>query len=110
MRFQRYLVPLAVVLALAACSPPGETQPSQTREGATPDLSMVTILGPGDTATFVMGSTDEELAAQETSWRDSDYTTDDEQPAREVTLTIPYEIGRYEVTNEEYARVMNWAI
>ncbi len=71
---------------------------------------MITIIPPGQTATFLMGSTDEELAAQSTLGTDGDYRTDDEQPAHTVKLTVPYAIGKFEITNAEFRDVMNWAI
>ncbi len=74
------------------------------------ETAMVTIIPPGERASFLMGSTDEELAAQSVLAGDADYITDDEQPAHTVTLTVPYAIGKFEITNAEFYRVMNWAI
>jgi formylglycine-generating enzyme required for sulfatase activity len=71
---------------------------------------MVTIVEQGSTATFLMGSTEEEIAAASGLTQETGYRTDNENPAHEVTLTVPYEIGVYEVTNEQYAEVMSWAI
>jgi len=71
---------------------------------------MITIIKPGDTGSFLMGSTDEELEAQAAVTTDGDYRTDDEQPAHQVNLTTPYAIGEFEITNAELCAVMNWAI
>jgi formylglycine-generating enzyme required for sulfatase activity len=75
-----------------------------------PEVEMIPIFKPGETVRFQMGSTGEELAAQSGLGRDADYQTVDEQPAHPVTLTVPYEIGKYEVTNRQFADVMNWAL
>jgi formylglycine-generating enzyme required for sulfatase activity len=75
----------------------------------TSPISLITIIPKGEKATFLMGTTKEELKNQPTMDH-TDYYTDDEQPAHNVTLTIPYEISKYEITNEQFCRVMNWAI
>ena len=72
-------------------------------------ISLVTIISKGEKASFLMGTTDKELKTQP-SMDHADYYTDDEQPAHIVTLTIPYEISKFEITNEQFCRVMNWAI
>jgi sulfatase modifying factor 1 len=74
------------------------------------EMAMITIIPPGERAMFLLGSTDAELAAQSTLEGDADYRTEDEQPAHTVTLTIPYAIGKFEVTNAKFCRVMNWTI
>jgi formylglycine-generating enzyme required for sulfatase activity len=74
------------------------------------EARMISILKPGETASFLMGSTQEELAAQSAVETDADYRTDDEQPAHRVTLTVPYAIGKFEITNGEFCKVMNWAM
>lgn len=58
----------------------------------------------------MMGSSDEELQEQSSLGRDQDYYTDDEQPLHQVTLTVPYAVSKYEITNEQFCTVMNWAI
>lgn len=75
----------------------------------TSPISLVTIIPKGKKASFLMGTTDEELTTQPTM-DIPDYYTDDEQPAHNVTLTIPFEISKYEITNEQFCLVMNWAI
>jgi hypothetical protein len=84
--------------------------PSTAMPGLTSEPALTAIIPPGETATFRMGSTDEELEAQSGLRTDGDYYTDDEQPAHEVKLTVPFAIGTYEVTNYQYCEVMNWAI
>jgi formylglycine-generating enzyme required for sulfatase activity len=102
-----YFIPLAFIL-LAACRPV-DGEPTADPKNAM-EVTMVTIIPAGDTASFLMGSTDEELAAQSGLAGDADYRTDDEQPAHTVSLTVPYAIGKFEVTNAEFCRVMNWGI
>ncbi len=78
-------------------------------EGAWSSIAMVTyepppwadpywtfqpVIASGSTATFSMGST----------------ASSDEQPIRTVTLTRPYHINTYEVTNDQFAAVMNAAL
>jgi formylglycine-generating enzyme required for sulfatase activity len=58
------------------------------------NIEMVDIILPGNTATFPMGGTKEE----------------DENPIHEVTLTLPYAIGKYEITNKQFCLALNWAI
>ncbi len=72
-------------------------------------LEMVTIVAHGDTASFLMGSTDVELTEQP-SIDDGDYFSTDEQPAHEITLTIPYSISKYEITNALFCETMNSAL
>lgn len=72
-------------------------------------LSFVTIIPKGETATFLMGIEDEELNNQP-ALDHEDYYTDDEQPAHLVTLTVPFEMSRYEITNEQFCEVMNWSV
>ncbi len=52
-------------------------------------------------STFTMGRTD--------TGDDATFGTDFEDPRHEVTLSA-YEIGRFEVTNAQFAEVMNWAL
>jgi formylglycine-generating enzyme required for sulfatase activity len=70
---------------------------------------MVTILAPGQRATFEMGSNAADLA-EEPTFDHPDYDTDDERPRHSVTLSEPYAIGKFEVTNQQYCDVMNEAI
>jgi len=76
----------------------------------TPVIAMVPIVEPGDEGVFMMGSSDEELQSTATLRTDRDYDTDDEQPLHQVTLTVPYSIGKFEITNEQFCTTMNWAI
>jgi len=115
MRTLHLTLVILVMLGVGACSTTvasslsPATEPSPTMGDTVPE--MVAIVEPGSTAAFLMGSTEEELADQAARVRpDADYDTDDEMPAHEVTLTVPYEIGRYEVTNEQFASVMSRAI
>jgi formylglycine-generating enzyme required for sulfatase activity len=71
---------------------------------------MIPIVKQGESGTFWMGSSDEELQEQAYLQGDQDYYTGDEQPLHQVTLTVPYAIGKYEVTNEQFCTVLNWAI
>ena len=72
-------------------------------------VEMVPIIPTGGRARFMMGSSVEELAVQPGQPGDPHYRTADEQ-LHEVRLTVPYEIGKYEITNAEYVLVMNKAI
>ncbi len=72
-------------------------------------LSLVTIIPKDKTITFLMGITDEELKGQPVLEHE-DYYTDDEQPAHNVILTVPFEMSRYEITNEQFCEVMNWSM
>lgn len=129
MSIKKTFVFLLVCFSLSACSagteiptmpsaePTATPEPSPTRTptqtpsmGFAPEPHLTTIVPVGETAVFLMGSTDEELEAQSYLGRDLDYYTDDEQPAHEVALTVPYAIGTYEVTNFQYCDVMNWAM
>jgi formylglycine-generating enzyme required for sulfatase activity len=71
---------------------------------------MVPVVGAGKQAVFTMGSADLELQGQALVRQDADYYVDDEQPSHQVTLSVPYSVGKYEVTNTEFCSVMNWAI
>jgi len=51
--------------------------------------------------TFTMGRTD--------SGDDASYGYSDELPRHQVTLSA-YQIGKYDVTNQEYADILNWAL
>ncbi len=99
----KYLASL-VLIAVVSCARE-ELGNSQTEL----PLEMVTIVAQGDTANFLMGSTDTEIAAQP-SIDDGDYFTTDEQPAHEVTLTIPYAVSKFEITNSLFCEIMNHAI
>jgi formylglycine-generating enzyme required for sulfatase activity len=72
-------------------------------------VSFVTIIPKDKTATFLMGTTDKELAGQPTMDHE-DYYIYDEQPAHLITLTVPYEMSQYEITNEQFCEVMNWSV
>jgi formylglycine-generating enzyme required for sulfatase activity len=71
---------------------------------------MIPIVRPGENGVFMMGSSDEELQNQSSMRGDQDYYTDDEQPLHQVTLTVPYSMGKFEITNEQFCTTMNWAI
>ncbi|MCP4156962.1 MAG: formylglycine-generating enzyme family protein, partial [bacterium] len=84
--------------------------PATTKENNNPvEIVLVTIIAPGQQASFLMGSTDKELLVQP-EMKHTDYFTDDEQPAHKVTLTQPYAMGKYEITNRQFCEVMNWAL
>jgi formylglycine-generating enzyme required for sulfatase activity len=106
-----FLKGLALAGLMAGCRPARQvtTTSGPAESTAEPPTPFVTIVGAGETATFLMGSTHEEL--EEQPWSGTpDYFTDDEQPAHEVTLTVPYEMSKYEVTNHLFCEAMNWAI
>jgi formylglycine-generating enzyme required for sulfatase activity len=116
-RLSTFYIILPVCCLSAACS--AKTEPARTAipepgptatKAASLEVDMVTIIPPGGTGTFRMGSTDEELAAQSNLSTDGDYYTDDEQPAHTVQLTVPYAIGKFEITNGEFLAVMQWAL
>jgi formylglycine-generating enzyme required for sulfatase activity len=58
------------------------------------DIAMTDIMLPGESVTFAMGGSKE----------------NDEKPIHEVTLTVPYAISTYEITNNLFCRVFNWAL
>ncbi len=72
-------------------------------------ISLITIIPNGAKASFIMGSSDAELKVQP-SMDHPDYSTDDEQPTHIVTLTVPFELSQFEITNAQYCQVMNYAI
>jgi formylglycine-generating enzyme len=72
-------------------------------------FSLITIIPKDKIITFLMGITDEELKDQPIM-KHEDYYVNDEQPAHFVTLTVPYEMSQYEITNEQFCEVMNWSI
>jgi formylglycine-generating enzyme required for sulfatase activity len=72
-------------------------------------VKMITIIPDGGTASFLMGSTGEELKSQP-HMDHKDYYTDDEQPAHKVTLNHSYAMSKFEITNNQFCEVMNWAI
>ena len=94
------LAPSIALLALLASGPHG---------GAVPRPEMIMIIPVDREAAFLMGSTAAELATQPDRPDDEYYSTADEQPHR-VRLTVPYAIGKYEITNAVFAEVMNHAI
>jgi hypothetical protein len=91
MYMQKTIVIVLICYLLMACS----GGPS-VAEGFTRVPVMATIIPAGETATFLIGPTDEELAAPSGMRKDAGYYTDDEQPAHEVSLSVPYAIGKYE--------------
>ena len=78
-------------------NPVGYSEPTSTLEITTLSFSltnqpeMINVTH----GTFNMGSNDGE---------------DDEQPVHEVELTHSFELGKYEITNEEYCEILNWAL
>ncbi|HHV03687.1 MAG: formylglycine-generating enzyme family protein [Bacteroidales bacterium] len=72
-------------------------------------IELITIVEKGETARFLMGSSDEELAKQP-FMDDPDYSTADEQPIHKISLTTAYAMSKYEITNQLFCNVMNWAI
>ncbi len=93
---------VSLLLALAAMS-------CQADAGrGVPSVGMVTIIDVGETAEFTMGSTEEELKRQP-AMEDRDYDTSDET-AHRVELTVPYAMSRFEITNDLFCAVMNWAL
>lgn len=72
-------------------------------------IDMVTIIDKGQSIEFVMGLTDMELKKQPHMKNDKDYYFDDEK-AHKVKLTTPYEMAKFETTNEIFVIVMNNAI
>jgi formylglycine-generating enzyme required for sulfatase activity len=88
---------------------PASTQNLESLATTPVPITMITIIPPGDTATFLMGSTNDELKKQP-HMDHPDYYTDDEQPAHSITLTRPYAMSKYEITNHQFCLVMNWAV
>jgi sulfatase modifying factor 1 len=88
-------------------TPASDGSPTQS---PAPAVAMIPIVGPGENGVFMMGSSDDELEEQSSLRRDRDYYTDDEQPLHQVTLTVPYSIGEFEITNQQFCAVINWAI
>ena len=64
---------------------------------AFPIIEMVSI----PAGTFIMGARDD--------LDDGEYAGDDEYPRHEVTLSA-YQIGKYQVTNGQYSKVLNYAL
>jgi formylglycine-generating enzyme required for sulfatase activity len=79
----------------------------QECSGSPPE--MIPIIPLGQQADFILGSTADELANQPHRADDEHYITNDEH-SHTVRLTVPFEIGKYEITNARYAEVMNHAI
>ena len=73
-----------------------ETEYEEETSFVPPSIEMVTV----PSGTFTMGRRDD--------GDDGTYGNSDELPRHQVTLTT-YQIGRYEVTNAQYAEVLNWA-
>jgi formylglycine-generating enzyme required for sulfatase activity len=76
-----------LLIAFIGCIPGSDTK-------AIPEVEMVSILLPGKTVKFSIGSNNEV----------------DEKPAHEVIFTIPYAISKYEVSNKLFRLVINWAL
>ena len=72
-------------------------------------ISLITIIPKSKTVLFLLGTTNTELENQP-SMDHVDYYTDDQQSTHDVTPTIPFEIGQYEITNDQFCKVMNRAI
>lgn len=86
----------------------GSTANPRTDTNVTADLSVTANFAanlvemlPVAADTFTMGSTG--------AGDDIVYTYPAENPAHDVTLSA-YEIGRFEITNQQYCDVLNWAI
>lgn len=110
-----FILLIFIILSLTHCDERKNTEKlkfpanrSIAVDNASP-VHLVTIIPTGEKASFMMGTTDEELTNQP-SMDHADYYTTDEQPAHNVTLTIPFEISKYEITNDQFCHVMNWAI
>ncbi len=104
----KFLFCLSLALSIGSSLLSPANQPSAKRIDKAPKIpvTLLPILKPGDTAKFLMGSTDEELKKQPVM-KHEDFYTYDEQPAHEVTLTQPYEMSKYEITNQQFCDVMN---
>ena len=75
----------------------------------TVNIEMVPIIEKGEKAEFIMGSTSEELENQPHRKNDPDYYYTDEK-AHKVVLTTPYSISKYEITNNQFVDIMNFAL
>jgi len=87
---------LTVGVFLAGCPPPSGEGEGEG-EGEIHPGEMVSV----PAGTFTMGRTD--------SGDDANNGFPNEDPQHEVTLTA-YQIGKYDVTNQEYADILNWAL
>ncbi|MBN1181727.1 MAG: formylglycine-generating enzyme family protein [Bacteroidales bacterium] len=114
------IISFMVIYSSAVISFPGITYNCNTEQSKLPEirelainnkcpLSLITIIPKGKIATYVMGITDAELKGQATMEHE-DYYTDDEQPAHLVSLSVPFEMSQYEITNEQFCEVMNWSV
>jgi len=92
---------------------PQKTKPSEAGINPTPEtpvpITLIPIITPGEIIKFLMGSTDQELKNQPTM-KHKEYFTHDEQPAHEITLTQPYAMSKFEITNHQYCGIMNRAL
>jgi len=110
-----FIILICIIASVLQCTKSNNLKKSESSSihsitiDDTNPISLITIISKGKQASFLMGTTDEELKTQPTMDH-PDYYTDDEQPAHNVTLTIPFEMSKYEITNEQFCRVMNWAI
>jgi len=73
-------------------------------QGTGPDGSEMVWVPPG---AFTMGSTDADAINAVTRLGAREDWLDDEKPARRLSMTTGFWIGRYEVTNSQYARFLN---
>lgn len=73
------------------------------------EIELITIIDKDEKVEFIMGATEEELKKQPHRINDEHYSYDDEK-AHEVNLTVPYKIGKYEITNNQFVNVMNHAL
>lgn len=94
--------------ALASESARSAWEPNDAPRGHV-TIELVAVLCPEKTVTFQMGSTSAEQAHYPPLAEDPDYDTIDERLHR-VTLTVPFALGKYEVTNAQYCDVMNVAL
>lgn len=91
-RFSRFIV-FGLAVFGAACT--AKATPEPTAAPSSSGMVMVPIVKPGEEATFIMGT---------------DAGRPDEAPAHSITLTVPFAMGKYEVTAGQFCEVMNWAI
>ena len=101
---------LLVCLSIHGSSDPDQNSTEIKKKNKLCELpEMITIIDLGKKSEFIMGSTEAELKRQPHRKNDKDYSTKDET-AHKVIFTVPYQIGKFEITNRQFVSIMKWGI